>query len=189
MWFTEGSQHEPIYPTLGRERVNHGDALGDLTVIAHPSDTDESANTLARVAAKYAGQEVPAVMNPGDVAFFGGHVLHRSHQNRSATRFRRAFVGHYANARSFTLWEQGPGESAGTNHKHILARGDTHLPYAQPRFGTACAANTPALRGPAASEGAAMLANMAEGDMMGAAPLEKARTDPATHDHDEEPAS
>jgi hypothetical protein len=34
------------------------------------------------------------------VAFFAGHTLHRSHTNRSADRFRRSFVGHYANARS-----------------------------------------------------------------------------------------
>jgi phytanoyl-CoA hydroxylase len=32
-----------------------------------------------------------------------------------------------------------PGEMG--NERHILARGRTHLPYAQPRFGTPCAAN------------------------------------------------
>ena len=186
MWFTEGSQHEPIYPTAGRERVNHGDALGDLTVIENPSNTDESANTLSRVAATYAGREVPAVMDPGDVAFFGGHVLHRSHRNQSRDRFRRSFVGHFANARSFTLWNYGPsdGTGAGTNFKHILARGNTHLPYAQPRFGTACAANTPALRGPALADGAAMMATMADGDMMGTEPMDMARNDPDAHNHD-----
>ena len=186
MWFTEGSQHEPIYPTAGRERVNHGDALGDLTAIENPSNTDESANTLARVAATYAGREVPAVMDPGDVAFFGGHVLHRSHRNQSRDRFRRSFVGHFANARSFTLWNYGPsdGTGAGTNVKHILARGNTHLPYAKPRFGTACAANTPALRGPALADGAAMMATMADGDMMGTEPMDMARNDPDAHDHD-----
>jgi hypothetical protein len=31
-----------------------------------------------------------------------------------------------------------------TNASHILARGDTHLPFAQPRFGTPCAATQPA---------------------------------------------
>lgn len=49
---------------------------------------------------------------------------------------RRAFVTHYCNARSFTPWLGGNGE-------HILARGGTTLPYAQPRFGTPCAANRP----------------------------------------------
>jgi hypothetical protein len=32
------------------------------------------------------------------------------------------------------------------NYLHILARGMTHLPYAQPKFGTLCAANAPELR-------------------------------------------
>jgi len=183
MWFTSGTQNEPIYPTAGLERQNHGDTLADLTVVEQVSNTDEEANTLSRVAATYSGAEIPAVMEPGDVAFFGGHVLHRSHHNRSTDRFRRSFVGHYANARSFTLWGHDSGDAGGgsTNHAHILARGDTHLPYGQPRFGTACAANTPSLRGP----GAPMMANMADGDMMGTAPLDMARNDPDAHDHDE----
>ena len=121
-------------------------------------------------------------MNPGDVAFFGGHILHRSHRNRSTDRFRRSFVGHYANARSFTLWGHGDGDGTPTNHKHILARGFTHLPYGQPRFGTACAANTPELRGPIAAGGAPMMANMADGDMIGTAPMDMARNDPDEHE-------
>jgi hypothetical protein len=34
-------------------------------------------------------------------------------------------------------------EGEGANYQHILARGDSHLPYAQPKFGTPCAANAP----------------------------------------------
>jgi len=187
MWFTPGTQDEPVYPTAGLERQNHGDALGDLATVAQVSNTDEAANTLSRVAAKYPGVEVPSVMEPGDVAFFGGHVLHRSHRNRSATRFRRSFVGHYANARGFTMWGHGNGaaDASGTNHHHILARGATNLPYGQPRFGTACAANTPALRGSATSSGAAMMAAMPDGDTMGTAPMDMARNDPDAHDHDD----
>ncbi len=187
MWFTPGTQHEPIYPTAGLEHQNHGDALADLTVVEQVSNTDEDANTLSRVAAKYPGTEVAAVMEPGDVAFFGGHVLHRSHRNRATDRFRRSFVGHYANARSFTQWGHGSDDAndGATNHEHILARGDTHLPYGQPRFGTACAANTSSLRGPGTTDGAPMMANMADGDMMGTAPLDMARNDPDAHDHDE----
>lgn len=186
LYFTAGSQDEPIYPTAGRERQNHGDALGDLPTVAHVSDTDETANTLSRVAAQYPGREVPAIMAPGDVAFFGGHVLHRSHRNGTRDRFRRSFVGHYANARSYTRWGYGEGDGQGTNHLHILARGWTHLPYGQPRFGTACAANTPSLRGLGAEGGsAAMMATMADGDMLATAPMDPARNDPASHDHDE----
>ena len=87
----------------------------------------------------------------GDVVFFGGHVLHRSKDNWTTDQFRRAFVSHYCNARSFTQWGDNPdiprsaAEAADpvtgmTNGSHILARGDTHLPFAQPRFGSQCAA-------------------------------------------------
>jgi phytanoyl-CoA hydroxylase len=183
MWFTPGTQHEPVYPTVGLERQNHGDTLGDLAVVENVSNTDESVNTLVRVAAKYPGQEVAAIMDPGDVAFFGGHVLHRSHRNRSTNRFRRSFVGHYANARSYTLWGYGDGDGTAANHKHILARGNTHLPYGQPRFGTACAANTPALRGPEGVGGTAMMAAMPDGGMMSTAPMDMSRNDPEQHDH------
>lgn len=182
MWFTPGSQNEPIYPTAGREHVNHGDSLADLPVVESVSNTDEQVNTLSRVAAKYAGQETPAIMEPGDVAFFGGHVLHRSHRNRTSDRFRRSFVGHYANARSFTMWGYGDGDTTGTNDRHILARGWTHLPYGQPRFGTACAANTPSLRGVGPHGGAPMMANMVDGDMLSTAPMDMERNDPRSHD-------
>jgi len=182
MWFTPGSQHEPIYPTVGRERANHGDTLGDLPVVANVSHTDEQSNTLSRVGAKYPGAEVPAIMEPGDVAFFGGHILHRSHRNRSLDRFRRSFVGHYANARAFTLWGQKDAGELSANHRHILARGDTHLPFGQPRFGTSCAANTPALRGVSADGTPSVMANMPDGDLMGTAPMDGTRNDPERHD-------
>lgn len=186
MWFTPGTQHEPIYPTAGRERVNHGESLGDLPLVENVSNTDEQVNTLSRVAAKYLGQEVPAIADPGDVVFFAGHILHRSHRNRSPNRFRRSFVGHYANARSFTMWGYNEGKAGEpTNHLHILARGWTHLPFGQPRFGTACAANTESLRGTATAGGAApMMATMADGDMLSTAPMDMDRNDPKAHDHD-----
>ncbi len=38
---------------------------------------------------------VPAVMNPGDVLFFNGSVIHGSYPNQSKDRFRRALIGHY----------------------------------------------------------------------------------------------
>jgi hypothetical protein len=54
-------------------------------------------------------------------------------------------VAHYCNARSAVPWNHGqPWEGELANYLHILARGTTHLPYAQPKFGTPCAANTPA---------------------------------------------
>lgn len=41
---------------------------------------------------------VPAVMDPGDVLFFNGNLIHGSYRNKSKDRFRRAFICHYANA-------------------------------------------------------------------------------------------
>jgi phytanoyl-CoA hydroxylase len=140
---TAGSQNEPVYPDVDEDAGHGGDRqLADIPSIAGADDPDESRNDLTAVAAKYAGREVAAVVDPGDVVFFGGHVLHRSHANRSVTRSRRSFVAHYCNARSHVPWDDEPlaeGEPAGS--RHILARGETHLPYAQPRFGTPCAAN------------------------------------------------
>jgi phytanoyl-CoA hydroxylase len=177
VWFTSGSQHEPIYPTEERVGQNHTN-LRDLTVVENVSHTDEEVNTLSRIAAKYTGKEKPAVANPGDVVFFAGHILHRSHTNVSKDRFRRALVGHYANARSFTMWGQR-GSKEMSNHLHILARGWTHLPFGVPRFGTPCAANQPR---PTSLDGGepmptAMMANMESGDME-ASPQDPMRNDP-----------
>jgi phytanoyl-CoA hydroxylase len=137
LWVTAGSQHEPVYPDADETSGHGGDTqLADMFAVSGADDPDETVNGLVPVAAKYAGREVPAVLDPGDVVFFGGHVLHRSHANRSATRSRRSFVAHYCSARSAVPWDDeplAPGELA--NDRHILARGRTHLPYARPRFG------------------------------------------------------
>lgn len=139
LWMVEGSQAEPIYPP------EHGYGYGnrelkDIEAVAKVggawNDDADMENGLRPVVAKYTGREVPVELEAGEAAFFGGHIIHRSLQNRSATRFRRAFVTHYCNARSFTPWDGG-------NHQHILARGRTTMPYAQPKFGTPCAANQP----------------------------------------------
>jgi ectoine hydroxylase-related dioxygenase (phytanoyl-CoA dioxygenase family) len=135
---TAGSNHEPVYPD-GSERHRPGGhrLLADIHWVTAADDPDERRNDLTAVARRYAGREVAAVLQPGDVAFFSGRVLHRSHANRSADRMRRSFVAHYCNARSFVPWDDDrppPGESA--NHRHVLARGSTHLPFAQPQFGT-----------------------------------------------------
>jgi phytanoyl-CoA hydroxylase len=136
VWITAGSQAEPVYPDVDESAGHGGDVhLADMFSIAGADDPDESRNGLTPVAAKYAGREVPAELDLGDVVFFDGHVLHRSHVNRSATRSRRAFVAHYCNARSHVPWDDeplAPGEMA--NDRHILARGETHLPCARPRF-------------------------------------------------------
>lgn len=113
MYMMPGSQYEPITRNVQK-----------------PEDTEEHQENLTEIVGVDRSREVPVMAKAGDVVFFGGHIKHRSTKNRSATRFRRAFVSHYANARSYTEW-------GGGNQNHILARGRTHLPYARPMFNTA----------------------------------------------------
>lgn len=49
---------------------------------------------------------VPVVMEPGDVLFFNGQVVHGSFPNTSHDRFRRALIGHYivAEAEKVARW-------------------------------------------------------------------------------------
>lgn len=134
-----GSNAEPIYPPT--QGYGYGDwGLEDIPSVTgvggHSNDDDDPENQLKPIAARYADREAPCIMDAGDVAFFGGHILHRSLRNRTLDRTRRSFVNHYCNARSFTTWDGG-------NHNHILARGNTHLEFAKPRFGTPCAALDP----------------------------------------------
>lgn len=140
MWFAAGSQHEPVYPP--KSGKGFGDReLEDIQGVSGVSNPDDEQNDLTRIADRYPHLLVAA--KAGDVVFFGGHILHRSKKNITTDRFRRAFVGHYCNARSFTQWgadQPVDPETGMSNGSHILARGDTHLPFAKPRFGTPCAA-------------------------------------------------
>ena len=45
MWFTVGTQHEPIYPTTDNRGRNHGDSLADLEAVENVSNTDDEVNT------------------------------------------------------------------------------------------------------------------------------------------------
>ena len=145
VWVAPGSHCEPIHPPAGSRESGfvHADgAIAGLTEIENVSNLDDEVNTLSPVARKYDWISVP--VNAGEVVFFHGHLLHRSHPNRTEDRWRRAFVSHYCNARSWVPWNHGaPYEDDCANEQHILARGTTHLPFAQPRFGAPCAANHP----------------------------------------------
>ncbi len=136
VYVVPGSHCEPIYPDAGRGHLVHAEgAFADIPTVEGISNLDEEVNTLSRVAKKYP-KAVPVVVEPGDVFFFHAHLLHRSHANRSADRWRRAFVTHYCNARSWVPWNHGaPFEGDAANHVHILARGETHLAFARPQFG------------------------------------------------------
>ncbi|MEM1271714.1 MAG: phytanoyl-CoA dioxygenase family protein [Bacteroidota bacterium] len=50
-------------------------------------------------------EAVPVRMQPGDVLFFGGQIVHGSYPNDTADRFRRALIGHYVTERATKLPE------------------------------------------------------------------------------------
>ncbi|CAN5656433.1 hypothetical protein BH10CHL1_BH10CHL1_26560 [soil metagenome] len=140
LYVTPGSHAEPIYPTQDRDHLYAEESFEDLGTVQNVSSLDEEANTLSRVARTYP-DPLPCIVEPGDVVFFHSHLLHRSFPNRTADRMRRAFVSHYCNARAWVPWNHGQTwEGPSANYLHILARGHTHLPFAQPEFGTPCAA-------------------------------------------------
>lgn len=175
MWFAKGSQNEPIYPP--RSGYGYGDRLvKDIFEISGASNPDDEKNELTPVADKY--DQILVCANPGDVVFFGGHVLHRSKKNFTTDRFRRSFVSHYCNARAFTRWNDAyhddplhptvvEAQSGLANGVHILARGDTHLPFAKPRFGTPCAALLSAEERKRGSKAAGQLMGDVAGGLMG----------------------
>ena len=118
MWMATGSQHEPVYPPKQgygsrrpRPRRHHGGR--------RRQQPGRRQNDLARIADRYPQLLVAA--KAGDVVFFGGHVLHRSKRNFTTDRFRRSFVGHYCNARSFTQW----GADASADDPRAPASTDT----------------------------------------------------------------
>ena len=144
LWVAPGSNVEPIYPSPDPDIgwVHADGALDGVSPVENVSHLDDGLNTLSSVVRTY--DIVPVPTEPGDVVFFQGHLLHRSWGNTSKDRWRRAFVSHYCNARSWVPWNFGHefhGDCG--NHEHILARGTTHLPFAQPAFGTRCAATDP----------------------------------------------
>ncbi len=100
IWFASGSNVEPVYPP---KSGGFGDrAIEDIGFVEGVSNPNDDENDLSRIANRY--PQVLTAAKAGDVVFFGGHVLHRSKENWSSDRFRRAFVSHYCNARSFTQW-------------------------------------------------------------------------------------
>ncbi|NMH85866.1 phytanoyl-CoA dioxygenase family protein [Heyndrickxia coagulans] len=164
LWVAPGSHHEPVYPPVERwHNYMHPDerhikGLFPATAVSH---LDDDVNNLSEVARKY-GEPVPVVLEPGDVLFFHSHLLHRSHVNKTADRYRRSYVLHYCNARSWVPWNHGiPYEGDSANKHHILARGWTHLPFAKPKYGTPVELSPPQHD----NDGGAMMVAMPGGDM------------------------
>ncbi|ANE48347.1 phytanoyl-CoA dioxygenase [Paenibacillus swuensis] len=136
LWVVPGSNHEPIYPTDPAAHSHSEGPLGDLPTVANVSHIDDEVNTLSKIVAHYP-PAISVPMKPGDILFFHSHLFHRSYPNKTADRYRRSYVCHYCNGRSWVPWDHdGPYEGDSGNHLHILARGRTHLPFAAPKFGT-----------------------------------------------------
>lgn len=138
LWVAPGSNHEPIYPPFGEGggSVHAHDAFSDLEAVHNVSSLDDEANTLSKIVTSRYESIVPVPMSPGDVLFFHSHLFHRSYPNRTTDRYRRSYVCHYCNARSWIPWDHDGYEGETGNYRQILARGRTHLPFAEPAFGT-----------------------------------------------------
>ncbi|QHT62315.1 phytanoyl-CoA dioxygenase family protein [Paenibacillus lycopersici] len=137
LWVVPGSNHEPVYPPkeIGGGNVHALDAFSNLDGVQNVSHLDDEVNTLSRMVAKYPAP-IPVPLQPGDVLFFHSHLFHRSFPNKTTDRYRRSYVCHYCNARSWVPWDHDGYEGDSGNYRQILARGRTHLPYAEPAFGT-----------------------------------------------------
>ncbi|MFD2613333.1 phytanoyl-CoA dioxygenase family protein [Paenibacillus gansuensis] len=144
LWVVPGSNHEPVYPPVHQSPSIHADGVfGDLRSVENVSHIDDEVNTLSQVVAQYP-PAVPVPMKPGDILFFHSHLFHRSYPNKTQDRYRRSYVCHYCNGRSWVPWDHdGPYEGDSANHLHILARGSTHLPFAAPKFGTEVTLSSP----------------------------------------------
>ncbi|MHA6483436.1 phytanoyl-CoA dioxygenase family protein [Paenibacillus sp. strain BS8-2] len=137
LWVVPGSNHEPVYPPdgIGGGNVHALDSFSDLQAVQNVSNINDEVNTLSKVVAKYP-PAIPVRMSAGDVLFFHSHLFHRSYPNRTKERYRRSYVCHYCNARSWVPWDHDEFEGDSGNYRQILARGSTSQPYAEPAFGT-----------------------------------------------------
>lgn len=81
---------------------------GGLQVVPRTQDLEVKCPTEADTTQSFVNQfvapppgatVVPANMEPGDVLFFNGNVIHGSTPNRSRDRFRRSFICHYLSER------------------------------------------------------------------------------------------
>jgi ectoine hydroxylase-related dioxygenase (phytanoyl-CoA dioxygenase family) len=72
---------------------------------------------------------VPVIMEPGDVLFFNGALVHGSYPNTTDDRFRRALIGHYI---------EGSAEQVGTFYHPALRMDGSPLTLDVSQGGGAC---------------------------------------------------
>ena len=80
-----GSQNWPLLCTT---KADTSQSFTDITVPI-PEDTPVA----------------PMILDPGDVLFFNGQVVHGSGPNLSQTRFRRSMIGHYVAGDAREIWK------------------------------------------------------------------------------------
>lgn len=72
---------------------------------------------------------LPVIMQPGDVLFFNGQLVHGSYPNTSIDRFRRSFIGHYIVAEA---------EKVGQYYHPVYRMDGTHLELGVSEDGGPC---------------------------------------------------
>jgi phytanoyl-CoA hydroxylase len=72
---------------------------------------------------------VPVILEPGDVLFFNGCVIHGSFPNTSETRFRRALIGHYVS---------GEAEKVAQWYNPVWMMDGTQLDLENSKWGGSC---------------------------------------------------
>ncbi len=112
------------WPILCTEKADTTVSFTDVTV---PLPTPDAA--------------VPVVMEPGDVLFFHGALVHGSAPNVTADRFRRALIGHYI---------QGEAEKVASYYHPALRMDGTELTLDVAEGGGACGEWTETPEGPVA---------------------------------------
>ena len=96
------------WPVLCVQKADTGESFTDVTVPLREEDT-----------------VVPVVMEPGDVLFFNGSLVHGSLPNITADRFRRSLVGHYIEtaAREVAQYDQPVLRMDGSSFSLEVAEG------------------------------------------------------------------
>ena len=112
------------WPILCTEKADTTVSFTDVTV---PLPTTEAA--------------VPVVMEPGDVLFFHGALVHGSNPNTTTDRFRRALIGHYI---------EGEAERVAQYYHPALRMDGTELTLEVAEGGGACGEWTDTPDGPVA---------------------------------------
>ncbi|NIK56721.1 phytanoyl-CoA dioxygenase family protein [Kribbella shirazensis] len=113
------------WPILCTEKADTTVSFTDVTVPLPSSD----------------GAAVPVEMEPGDVLFFHGALVHGSNPNVTTDRFRRALIGHYI---------QGEAERVAQYYHPALRMDGTELTLEVAEGGGACGEWTDTPDGPVA---------------------------------------